>query len=355
MLPSFKGNMSLRVRNTLIVKTNWLIFKETPPAYIIWLINLTKTDQPAYKYTKIEHTWNWEWFPPQDGLSSGHASDLDDELDPELHIQSVLSSQARRGDKDRNGHAATLSSLLALSEPPTTRLPPPSPAPECPPAPASEVLEQGSAPSVAAAIKDIKKAIQSAKTLHSTPGCGPVPPDPWLPRGAPVEAPLPAPPTSPPPSPPSPACSTPPPPPPLELQEETESEVEEERVPTPEVMKKDDEDLDTDQVTRINYFQTLVGIDMAMSKDKHNQHPSSDWLSLAGDGPAVGPAVQWWYGLLRYCQGNQGNGINTLRRQWPGTAPILCRFTLDSVNMKSNTRQRETSLFNNALSDDISS
>lgn len=136
------------------------------------------------------------------------------------------------------------------------------------------MLEQGSAPSVAAAIKDIKKAIQSAKTLHSTPGCGPVPPDPWLPRGAPVEAPLPAPPTSRPPSPPSPACSTPPPPPPLELQEETESEVEEERVPTPEVMKKDDEDLDTDQVTRINYFQTLVGIDMAMSKDKHYQHPS---------------------------------------------------------------------------------
>ena len=32
------------------------------------------------------------------------------------------------------------------------------------------------------------------------------------------------------------------------LQEETESEVEEERVPTPEVMKKEDEDLDTDQV-----------------------------------------------------------------------------------------------------------
>ena len=29
---------------------------------------------------------------------------------------------------------------------------------------------------------------------------------------------------------------------------ETESELEEERVPTPEVMKKEDEDLDTDQV-----------------------------------------------------------------------------------------------------------
>ena len=64
-------------------------------------------------------------------------------------------------------------------------------------------------PSVAAAIKDIKKAIQvnhpyiqvnhtyfalstsfivnifqSAKTLHPTGGCSNPPPDPWLPRGA---------------------------------------------------------------------------------------------------------------------------------------------------------------------------
>merc|ERR1719232_1879281 len=49
--------------------------------------------------------------------------------------------------------------------------------------------------------------------------------------------------------PPSPACSTPPPPPPVELQEESESELEEERVPTPDIMKKDEEDLDTDQET----------------------------------------------------------------------------------------------------------
>ena len=130
---------------------------------------------------------------------------------------------------------------------------------------------------VAAAIKDIKKAIQSAKTIHpvpvnvtpsQTPGVGG---DPWLPRSgdtgqdrsapAPVTLdlrnnsldrmeqpppPLPAPISS---CPPSPACSTPPPPPPVELQDESDSEVEEERVPTPDIMKKDDEDLDTDQVT----------------------------------------------------------------------------------------------------------
>lgn len=35
---------------------------------------------------------------------------------------------------------------------------------------------------------------------------------------------------------------------PIRQEIETESELEEERVPTPEVMKKEDEDLDTDQV-----------------------------------------------------------------------------------------------------------
>ena len=126
-------------------------------------------------------------------------------------LPSVLTHPRRQ--EAQNGHNA-LTSLLALSEPPT-RLTPPSPAPEsAPPPPTQEE------PSVAAAIKDIKKAIQSAKTLHPTPGC-PAPPDPWLPRGARViDAPLPAPPTSCPPTPPSPACSTPPPPPPLELQVE---------------------------------------------------------------------------------------------------------------------------------------
>ena len=206
----------------------------------------------------------------QDGLSSGHASDLEEEGEAEL--PGTLSSQQRRPahEQARNGHSNTmLSNLLALSEPSgAPRLPPPSPAPEAPAPPLpplQEPVEPGP-PSVAAAIKDIKKAIQSAKTLHPTPGCGPAPPDPWLPRGAAnplvqerVEAPLPAPPTSCPPTPPSPACSTPPPPPPLELQEETESEVEEEeRVPTPEVMKKEDEDLDTDQVAAPNISQLVL-------------------------------------------------------------------------------------------------
>ena len=150
----------------------------------------------------------------------------------------------------------------------TSRLPPPSPAPENP------VSDNSN--NVAAAIKDIKKAIQSAKTIHPAPvqvtaALPPAPAggDPWLPRAAelppPVSLevrqssldrmqeqplpPLPAPLSS---CPPSPACSTPPPPPPVELQDESDSDIGEERVPTPEIMKKEDEDLDTDQVALIS-------------------------------------------------------------------------------------------------------
>ena len=129
------------------------------------------------------------------------------------------------------------------------RLPPPSPAPPEPVA------------SVASALADIRKAIQSARPLQS-PGSGTGPgstPDPWLPRGGGGEINS-EPPPPPPPAlasplchtgPPSPACSTPPPPPPVELHDGgTESEPEEERVPTPEVMRKEEEDLDTDQVIK---------------------------------------------------------------------------------------------------------
>lgn len=229
----------------------------------------------------------------EDGLSSGHASDLEDDLEVLTANSSALTTQApctkRRGDvgnnfrrqivevelemndsekeaggqqrgtgqpniqsehQNKNGHM--ISNIMALDSL-SSRLPPPSPAPENPP---SHLLSPSSPEdphSVAAAIKDIRKAIQSAKTLHPTHGCVTgTGNDPWLPRGGErVEPPLPAPlpPTSCPPTPPSPACSTPPPPPPVELHEETESEIEEERVPTPEILKKEDEDLDTDQET----------------------------------------------------------------------------------------------------------
>ena len=49
---------------------------------------------------------------------------------------------------------------------------------------------------------------------------------------------------------------------------ETESELEEERVPTPEVMKKEDEDLDTDQVrSLLSNLLTLLSLTMATSPD----------------------------------------------------------------------------------------
>jgi len=230
----------------------------------------------------------------EDGLSSGHASDLEDDLEVLTANSSALTTQAsctkRRGDvgnnfrrqivevelemnnsekevggqqrvgghlnmqsehQNKNGHM--ISNIMALDSL-SSRLPPPSPAPENPP---SQLLSPSSPEdphSVAAAIKDIRKAIQSAKTLHPTHGCVTgTGNDPWLPRGGervePPPPPAPLPQTSCPPTPPSPACSTPPPPPPVELQEETESDLEEERVPTPEIMKKEDEDLDTDQET----------------------------------------------------------------------------------------------------------
>ena len=191
----------------------------------------------------------------QDGLSSGHASDLDDE---ESHNPSVLTKLARRARPAQSVEHNLLSNILAMESLNTfsSRLPPPSPAPETP----------GQVAEVAAAIKDIRAALQSSRSLQCGGG-GEVGPsithnltggtDPWLPRAAHTEPPdqSPPPPLPPPPCslPPSPACSTPPPPPPVHLQEESESELEleeeEERVPTPEIMKKEEEDLDTDQVS----------------------------------------------------------------------------------------------------------
>ena len=240
----------------------------------------------------------------QDGLSSGHASDLDEEA--ETHPSALIPGQAppgltkrqvsssrdsyiqqleqlnmrntehgretgekQRQSKTNGGQQHLVTNILAM-ESLSPRLPPPSPAPEAP--------GQDSGHNVAAAIKDIKKAIQSTKTLQTpsvvnvttnmTGVC-----DPWLPRAGerlgasdpvdrldqpppPPPAPLPPPPLSS--CPPSPACSTPPPPPPVELQDESESEPEEERVPTPEIMKKEDEDLDTDQVIQEDF--TLISL-----------------------------------------------------------------------------------------------
>ena len=157
-----------------------------------------------------------------------------------------------------------LANILAM-ETLSCRLPPPSPAPDNP------EHGHGNAVAAAAAIKDIRKALQTTKTLSTLPPSVtsnsinssmsmPLVNDPWLPRAGDMvereQPPLPMPPLPPPPvssCPPSPACSTPPPPPPVELQDESDSEVEEERVPTPEIMKKDDEDLDTDQVKTISF------------------------------------------------------------------------------------------------------
>ena len=171
-----------------------------------------------------------------------------------------LRNTAEHGAATNNGHghAAALSSLLAMEPALSSRLPPPSPAPESAPAPPQQET-------VAAAIKDIRRALAVARggdraPVNVTPNlsmAGPPQLDPWLPRHQqqlqepPCSAPLPPPPPAAPASsgPPSPACSTPPPPPPVELQEESEeSECEEERVPTPDIMKREDEDLDTDQV-----------------------------------------------------------------------------------------------------------
>ena len=66
----------------------------------------------------------------------------------------------------------------------------------------------------------------------------------------------------------------------MELHEETESELEEERVPTPEIMKKEDEDLDTDQVTQHSHSlllpiklciiaPILAQLDLQFDKKKH--------------------------------------------------------------------------------------
>ena len=55
---------------------------------------------------------------------------------------------------------------------------------------------------------------------------------------------------------------------PMPQEIETESELEEERVPTPEVMKKEDEDLDTDQVrSLLSNLLTLLSLTLATSPD----------------------------------------------------------------------------------------
>merc|ERR1719282_2166708 len=89
--------------------------------------------------------------------------------------------------------------------------------------------------------------------------------------------------------PPSPACSTPPPPPPVELQEESESELEEERVPTPDIMKKDEEDLDTDQET-----DRLLGQQYSDDNgyfDTTKNESSKKKASKTKEGPVTDPKV----------------------------------------------------------------
>ena len=82
----------------------------------------------------------------QDGLSSGHASDLDEEEDNPSALTAVTkmvqSGPPHLTKAEQTSHAQLLSNLLAME---SLRLPPPSPAPEIPP-------QQGD--SVAAAIKE---------------------------------------------------------------------------------------------------------------------------------------------------------------------------------------------------------
>ena len=175
----------------------------------------------------------------QDGLSSGHASDMDEEENTPSALTACVPPHLSKAEKT-NKNAHLLSNLLAME---SIRLPPPSPAPQT--------------GDVAAAMKEIRRALQSSRTLqpaspavltgsvtHNLTGGA----DPWLPMPGDQSPPPPLPPPSSSP-PPSPACSTPPPPPPVELHQESESDLEEERVPTPEIMKKEEEDLDTDQVS----------------------------------------------------------------------------------------------------------
>jgi len=213
------------------------------------------------------------------------------------HLQEFPDTEMTNPEKEGGGMRSqhrdkgeTKQRLPSSLDPLGSRLPPPSPAPDnnLPPPPSSlpdfpsspppiattqetnfpsvvssspPLASSQSSETVAAAIKDIRKAIQSAKALspplpptsapepQSSPGT-----DPWVPRGETSPTPSsPAPPPDPTPStssvhsPPSPVSITPPPP--VELHEETDSEIEEERVPTPEITKKEEEDLDTDQET----------------------------------------------------------------------------------------------------------
>ena len=82
-----------------------------------------------------------------------------------------------------HGHGTALSSLLAMEPALSSRLPPPSPAPESAPAPPQQET-------VAAAIKDIRRALAVARggdraPVNVTPNlsmAGPPQLDPWLPR-----------------------------------------------------------------------------------------------------------------------------------------------------------------------------
>ena len=82
-----------------------------------------------------------------------------------------------------HGHGTALSSILAMEPALSSRLPPPSPAPESAPAPPQQET-------VAAAIKDIRRALAVARggdraPVNVTPNlsmAGPPQLDPWLPR-----------------------------------------------------------------------------------------------------------------------------------------------------------------------------
>ena len=140
---------------------------------------------------------------------------LQEQLNARNSLQEQLNSRTTLQQQQSDNMLANILAMESLS----SCLPPPSPAPEHP--------DQGGH-DVAAAIKDIRKALQSTKSLQT--GSVNVNPvnnvplvnDPWLPRSGdmrlsdqPPPPPLPPPPVTS--CPPSPACSTPPPPPPVHL------------------------------------------------------------------------------------------------------------------------------------------
>jgi len=189
--------------------------------------------------------------------------------------------------------AQSLPSAFAAASPPSSfgATPPFS---ESTAAPPTSVQPGGSSPpraAVQAAIKDIRKAIQSTKTLESPAGCPPPPPDPWVPRPS-ADSPSPA-----------------PTPPPSHLRDETESEGEEddedeeeedeadqeeeeeeveERVPTPEIMKREEEELDTDQETDRLLGQQYTEADPSYYNKKDSVRRKSQ---KANEGPVTDPKV----------------------------------------------------------------